>query len=180
MGHALGFGGLWLDNGLLQEINGIVRYTGINGRRAFAGELGLPATGFVPVETEEPGVTPGEFGDGTTFVHWDNASTFFNQLDRNNRIELLTGFFVDNTERFVSRTTLGSMVDLGYVVAGFNEDELIDFGSRTTTFTGFPKPAINTDDPLGTPFDPFGEDDDDAAATRRSPAVRSGNRFRPR
>ncbi len=124
MGHALGFGTLWEANNLIQPIpprGGVLQYRGINARRTFAQEAGFnrPQVGFVPIELEG--------GAGTALSHWDDDNFFFNSIDRNNRIELMTGFFVDNTERFISETTFASLVDLGYVVSGFNEDELIDF-----------------------------------------------------
>jgi hypothetical protein len=37
----------------------------------------------------------------------------------------MTGTMIPNAECFLSRTSLGSLVDIHYVVRGFNEDELI-------------------------------------------------------
>lgn len=124
MAHALGFGTLWQANNLLQPIpprGGILQYRGINARRTFAQEAGFNRrqVAFVPVELEG--------GGGTALGHWDDDNFFFNSQRRDNRVELLTGFFIPDTERFVSETTFASLVDLGYVVSGFNEDELIDF-----------------------------------------------------
>ena len=124
MGHALGFGTVWTENDLLQPIpprGGILQYRGINARQTFAQEAGfnVPQVAFVPTELEG--------GLGTALSHWDDDNFFFNSINQNNRIELLTGFFIDNTERFVSETTFASLVDIGYVVSGFNENELIDF-----------------------------------------------------
>ena len=53
----------------------------------------------------------------------------------------MTGTLVPNTVCFVSRTTLASLVDLHYVVKGFNEDELIPLNQLLGTrpilpFTG--------------------------------------------
>jgi hypothetical protein len=124
MAHSLGFGTLWEANNLIQAIpqrGGILQYRGINARRTFAQEAGFnrPQVGFVPLEQEG--------GAGTALGHWDNDNFFFNSINRDNRIELMTGFFVPNTDRFISETTFATMVDLGYVVSGFNENELIDF-----------------------------------------------------
>lgn len=124
MGHALGIGTLWQGNNLLQPIpprGGILQYRGINARRTFAREAGFnrPQVGFVPVELEG--------GGGTALGHWDDDNFFFNSRNRDNRVELMTGFFIPNTDRFISETTFASLVDLGYVVSGFNEDELINF-----------------------------------------------------
>lgn len=126
MGHALGIGTLWDANNLIQPIpprGGILQYRGINARREFAREAGFnrPQVGFVPIEQQG--------GPGTALGHWDDDNFFFNSQNIDNRVELLTGFFIPNTERFVSETTFASLVDLGYVVSGFNEDELIDFSN---------------------------------------------------
>ncbi len=123
-GHALGIGTLWNANGLLAQIgnSGVLQYVGAEARRAFAieaGVSGLARTGFVPIEQQG--------GPGTALAHWEDDSPIFNTVAQNNRIELMTGFFIPNTERFISRTTLASLVDLHYVVRGFNEDELIEF-----------------------------------------------------
>lgn len=122
-GHALGIGTLWDDNQLLAQIGpGPLQYIGANARRAFAieaGVAGLARTGFVPIEQQG--------GPGTALSHWDDDSPTFNSIALDNRIELMTGFFIPNTERFISRTSLASLVDLHYVVRGFNEDELIQF-----------------------------------------------------
>lgn len=124
MGHALGLGTLWASNDLIEAIpqrGGILQYRGINARRTFAQEAGFnrPQVGFVPLEQEG--------GPGTALGHWDDDNFFFNSQNIDNRVELMTGFFIPNTERFISETTFASLVDLGYVVSGFNEDELIDF-----------------------------------------------------
>ncbi len=124
MGHALGIGSLWRDNDLIERVGriGPEQYVGAHARRAYAietGVAGLARTGFVPLEQSG--------GAGTAGGHWDDNDPFFNSFATNNRIELMTGFFVPNTERFISRTTLASLVDLHYVVKGFNEDELIEF-----------------------------------------------------
>lgn len=122
-GHALGIGTLWDDNLLLSQIGpGPLQYVGANARSAFAIEAGLAGlgrTGFVPIEQQG--------GPGTALSHWDDDSSVFNTIALNNRIELMTGFFIPNTERFISRTSLASLVDIHYVVRGFNEDELIQF-----------------------------------------------------
>ena len=129
-GHALGIGTLWNENGLVQQFGfGPGQYVGVEGRRAFAiesGAAGLARTGFVPVEQSG--------GPGTAGSHWDDDEPTFNTIATNGRIEILTGFFVPNTERFLSRTTLGSLVDLHYVVRGFNEDELIQFPGQNVAF----------------------------------------------
>jgi hypothetical protein len=113
MGHALGLGSLWRANGLIQRFRGIgpEQFVGINARRAFsieAGVAGQARTGFVPIEQQG--------GAGTALGHWEDDSPVFNQLLRSNRIEIMTGTMIPNAECFLSRTSLGSLV---------NEDELI-------------------------------------------------------
>ena len=138
MGHALGIGTLWEANNLIQPIpprGGILQYRGINARREFAQEAGFnrPQVGFVPIELEG--------GPGSALSHWDDDNFFFNSAARDNRVELMTAFFIPNTERFISETTFASLVDLGYVVSGFNEDELIDFVNPPRDI--FPKRSRN-------------------------------------
>lgn len=140
MAHALGFGTLWEANNLIQPIpprGGILQYRGINARRTFAEEAGfnVPQVGFVPLEQGG--------GPGTALSHWDNDNFFFNSIAQDNRIELMTGFFIPNTDRFISETTFATLVDLGYVVSGFNEDELIDFSNPPRNI--FPGRSINND-----------------------------------
>jgi len=133
IGHSLGFGTLWEANNLVSPIptrGGVLQYRGINARQTFAEEagFGVPQVAFVPIEQQG--------GPGTALAHWDDDNFFFNSAAVDGRVELLTGFFIDNTERFISETTFASLVDLGYVVSGFNEDELIDFNVPITP--GFP------------------------------------------
>ena len=132
--HALGLGTLWGANGLDSTGSiGPLQYTGENARAAFAiesGVAGLAQTGFVPIEQQG--------GPGTALSHWDDNDPFFNSIALNNRIELMTGFLVPNTERFVSRTTLAQFVDLNYAVKGFNEDELIQFPGLGEPSLGIP------------------------------------------
>jgi len=161
MGHAIGVGSLWEENGLLQQIGpGPLQYIGAEGRRAFAietGVAGLARTAFVPIEQQG--------GGGTALAHWDDDNPFFNSIGVNNRIELMTGFFIPDTERFISRTTLATLVDMGYVIRGFNEDELIEFpglGTRPFGIPSFGGTGVAINDPV--PAQPtFGDDDDDGA-----------------
>ena len=153
MGHALGIGSLWADNGLIQQVagRGAFQYVGINARRAYAieaGVAGLGRTGFVPIEQQG--------GGGTAFGHWDDDDPIFNSISRNNRIELMTGFFIPNTERYISRTSLASLVDLHYVVKGFNEDELIPFTRTLANRLVGPNPTAANRGLTGFSSNPFG------------------------
>jgi hypothetical protein len=150
MGHALGIGTLWRFNDLIQRVGrvGPEQYVGVNARRAYAietGVAGLARTGFVPLEQAG--------GGGTAGAHWDDDDPFFNSFAKNRRVELMTGFFVPNTDRFISRTTLASLVDLHYVVKGFNEDELIPYPRQLANRFDPPTPL---DDVAGFGSNPFG------------------------
>ncbi len=100
MAHVIGFGTLWVDsepywsNGLY--VDGSHEYTGTAALAAYQAEYDSLAT-YVPVEDE--------YGKGTADAHWDE-DIFDN--------ELMTGL-IDNTN-FISKTTLASFVDLGYVL----------------------------------------------------------------
>ncbi len=169
-GHALGIGTLWDDNGLLGQIGpGPIQYLGAHARRAFAieaGVAGLATTGFVPIEQQG--------GPGTALAHWDDDSPTFNSIARDNRIELMTGFFIPNTERFISRTSLASLVDLHYVVRGFNEDELIEF-PRVLASRLNPQSSMTASQRLtGFSSNPFGANESlgaSSAAKRRRATV---------
>ena len=111
-----------------------VQYLGINGRTAYGRELGLPFTPpFVPVERNEQFAPPISLPGGSTYSHWADDDPFFNTIATNNRIELMTQALVPDTQRFISQTTLGSLVDMHYVVAGFNESELLPASAFTST-----------------------------------------------
>jgi len=154
MGHALGIGTLWRSNGTIDRVGtvGPEQYLGVNARRAYAietGVAGLARTGFVPLEQTG--------GAGTAGAHWDGNDPFFNSVARNNRVELMTGFFIPDTERFISRTTLGSLVDMFYVVKGFNENELIPFSQFARNQVPFEQQIIAGQQALsGFKSNPFG------------------------
>lgn len=96
MGHVLGIGTVWTNLGFLS--GGGTSDPRFTGARASAAWSSFDRTGTVPVE--------GDFGAGTRDSHWDEA-TFGN--------ELMTGF-VSNFANPMSRLTISSMADLGYLV----------------------------------------------------------------
>jgi len=158
--HALGLGTLWAANGLLQARGlGPAQYVGENARAAFAvesGRAGLAQTGFVPTEIQG--------GPGTAFGHWDDNDPFFNSLAIDNRIEVMTGFMIPNSETFVSNTTLAQFVDLHYVVAGFNEGELIPFADLGDVGLGIPSFGSAGPGQIGPiPIPSSADDDEDDA-----------------
>ena len=114
MAHVIGLGTLWSSSALgvsgFQELytNGTGKYTGANALAAYKTEFDQPNATYVPVELDG--------GSGTANGHWDEAAT--NNLDpygRYFRDVLVTGLL--NSNPFISKTTIGSFKDLGYVVA---------------------------------------------------------------
>jgi len=95
IGHILGIGTLWTDNGVY--VNGTGEYTGAFGLAAYKKEVEPRAT-FVPVELDG--------GGGTANAHWDDSGFFTH--------ELMSGFL--SGSNFLSNTTVESMRDLGFAV----------------------------------------------------------------
>lgn len=137
-GHVLGIGTLWIENG--DYIPLTYRYTGANGLAAYRAEFDASAN-WVPVENA------GEIG--TAGSHWDqlmrSSALEGNPADpwsldprvgivdpygRDQGLEVMTGGIdPDYGEPFLSRTTVESMRDLGYVVSRFEDptrDGLVD------------------------------------------------------
>jgi hypothetical protein len=99
MGHILGIGTLWEDEGLLSGAgtsNPI--FTGANATAQYNQIFGTNARG-VPVEATG--------GPGTADSHW-RETVFTN--------ELMTGWAGPGTNLPLSRVTIGSLADLGYTV----------------------------------------------------------------
>lgn len=110
MGHVLGLGTLWDNNGFYT--NGTGQYTGTNALASYRAEFDPTAT-YVPVELGG--------GSGTANGHWDEvnggaALTGVTDLrGRDRRDELMTGWL--SSSPFTSTTTLSSLVDLGFDVS---------------------------------------------------------------
>jgi hypothetical protein len=104
--HVVGFGTLWEGFGLLADAGTTASaFLGAEALAAATGGNGAdPAWTSVPVENCV-GV-PGTCGAGTRDSHWREA-VFKN--------ELMTGW-LSGTSQPLSRTTVGSLADLGYVV----------------------------------------------------------------
>lgn len=101
MAHVIGFGTLWSYNNL--SVAGSGRYTGQYALAAYRAEYDASAT-YVPVELDG--------GAGTANSHWDETWS-------GGPMEIMTGYL--NTPATLSKTTLASFRDLGYVV--FSVDE---------------------------------------------------------
>lgn len=97
MAHAIGFGTMWALNDLY--INGSGLYTGAKALAAYQEEFDADAT-FVPVELEG--------GFGTADILWDEDWA-------GGPNEVMTANI--DTPTFISRTTLLSLEDLGYLLA---------------------------------------------------------------
>jgi hypothetical protein len=98
MAHVLGFGTIWEDDRLLKDAGGSnPRFTGPVSTAQYDAIFGR-SDSSVPVE--------GEGGPGTHDTHW-RESVLGN--------EIMTGF-VDDGPNPISRVTVGSLADLGYVV----------------------------------------------------------------
>jgi hypothetical protein len=99
--HAMGFGTLWSYAGLVETINGQLRFTGQNATEAynteFADIAAADADSWLGVPVEMEG------GSGTAGVHWDDA-TFTD--------EVMTGRL--NWTNVISDMTLASLADMGY------------------------------------------------------------------
>jgi hypothetical protein len=103
--HVVGFGTVWPEKKLLGGANGTDPYfSGARARTAFLesnGGDGYTLGRIVPVENN------GDIGDGTRNSHW-RESVF--------GTELMTGFLGDAPSPPLSRTTIESLGDLGYLV----------------------------------------------------------------
>lgn len=98
MAHVLGFGTMWEDNNLLRNAGSSnPRFTGPVATAQYNAGFGRNESS-VPVESEG--------GPGTHDTHW--RESVFGK-------ELLTGF-IDSGANLISRVTVGSLADLGYVV----------------------------------------------------------------
>jgi hypothetical protein len=112
MGHVLGIGTRWEDNGLVDFVgpggetscrdvaaNSFVTDPTFTGALANAEYATLGGSGGAPIENG--------FGAGTQCGHWDEE-TFDN--------EVMTGFLNTGTSEPLSRMTIGSLEALGYTV----------------------------------------------------------------
>lgn len=113
MGHVLGFGTLWTQNGVYTNNSGL--YTGAAATAAWQSEFG---------QTGSPAVELGG-GVGTANAHWnevDNGAgpTGITDLQgRDLRDELMTGWL--NGEAFISQMTVNSFQDIGFTVTAVPE-----------------------------------------------------------
>ncbi len=112
MAHVIGFGLLWDDNGIY-DTNNPDQYTGAAALAAYRNEFDQPGAPHIPVEVGG--------GAGTAQGHWnevngggDDTGLISSYTNLDMRYELMTGWL--NTPSFVSRATIQSFADIGYVV----------------------------------------------------------------
>ena len=125
MGHVLGIGTLWEPSLPIWTLNFLtgtspVGFTGSNAIAAYTGFNGGGSATTVPVEDQG--------GAGTARSHWSEA------IFKN---ELMTGF-ISGTTRPMSRTTIQSLKDIGYVT---NPGVADPFDINTAGLRAGPEPA---------------------------------------
>ena len=103
MAHVMGFGTLWTSNGVY--VNGTGEFLGPNATAAWNTEYGQPGTPDVELD----------FGPGTANGHWNEDPTVLDTAGRPLTRELMTGFL--DAPTYISRMTVGSFVDIGFVAA---------------------------------------------------------------
>jgi hypothetical protein len=145
VGHALGIGTQWANNGVY--VFNSFQYTGQHGAAAYAAEFNDSLL-HAPVENAgNPGtpnahwdqlmrssVQEGTGGSGGDPFQLDPRVGVTDPWGRDRGLELMTGAIdPDWREPFVARFTIQSLRDLGYTVTEFedvNGDGLIDIGDR--------------------------------------------------
>ncbi len=107
MAHVLGFGTLWANNGVYTSGTG--EFGGANANAAWQAEFGQ--AGAADVELGG--------GAGTAEGHWNEVNGgagltgITDSLGRDMRDELMTGWINGNS--FISQTTIGSFIDIGFI-----------------------------------------------------------------
>ncbi len=127
MAHAMGFGSLWTQNGLLTTINGVTNYTGTYALQKYRVESGNRLAFFVPIEQQG--------GGGTALAHWEDGDTTFSKRATQNSSELMIGSIGPGESKYVLETTWAAFADLQFVVRGINDSDLgsdVGNGGRRT------------------------------------------------
>ncbi len=145
MGHALGIGTLWQQNGLFdpadpawrlgllqqKRSDPIYHYVGKHALQGFRRQSGHHGANYVPTDQ-------GSLG------HWENDNWFFNPRN-GNKTELMTPF-ATGKPIFVSEATWGALADIGFSVDGFNAGDSTFVGPPgqplfPKTFNAVPEPS---------------------------------------
>lgn len=124
MAHVMGFGTLWNLNNVY--VDGTGQYTGANALAAYRTEFNLPGAAFVPVELGG--------SSGTANGHWDEVDGGAGNTGRvsslgDMRFEIMTGWL--NSPSYISKTTVQSFVDIGFVAAVPEPSTLASLASGT-------------------------------------------------
>lgn len=147
MAHAMGFGSLWQQNGLVATINGQTQYIGSTALAKYRTESGNRAARWVPVEQQG--------GAGTAGSHWDDDDPFFNRRNRNGSSDLMLGSIDPGNEtKFTSETTWAAMADLWFTVKGINDgatSPTVGPGGRTKWTGGPPQFLTGSGGPSAVP-----------------------------
>ena len=159
MGHALGFGPLWTQNGLVGPLAGVGLTQYIGGEYAIKGyrqDTGSPVLNFVPVEQGG--------GAGTAGAHWAAVGVFDQILTPAFKHDIMVGVLgrVDPASgaivfgnAFTTNATWGGMADLGWEVEGVNDNAVDPPAGQGTG--RWPKRT-------GSGVDPFGDNEVPVAA----------------
>lgn len=156
-GHVLGIGTLWASNGVYNF--GSHQYSGAHGLAAYQAEFDAAAT-FVPVEDAGNAGTPDAHWDqlmrsspqeGDPNAPWclDPRVGVLDPFGRDRAYELMTGAIdPDHGQPFLSRFTVESMRDMGYLVAqfeDFNGDGAVNFADRDVLLANLGATGLETD-----------------------------------
>ena len=117
MAHVIGFGTMWTSNHNLEGtdypmyVTDSGQYLGANALAQYQTEFNQPGASYVPVELEG--------GAGTANGHWNEvanglSATGLESVYGDMQNELMTGWL--NNNLYISKTTLGAIDDLGYIV----------------------------------------------------------------
>eukprot|EP00581_Thalassiosira_minuscula_P005901 CAMPEP_0183747878 /NCGR_PEP_ID=MMETSP0737-20130205/67487_1 /TAXON_ID=385413 /ORGANISM="Thalassiosira miniscula, Strain CCMP1093" /LENGTH=461 /DNA_ID=CAMNT_0025983595 /DNA_START=574 /DNA_END=1959 /DNA_ORIENTATION=+ len=152
MGHVLGVGTLWRLNKI---VNAQLVYRGPNAKRVWKEDWGC-ASDAPPLETDG--------GAGTAGGHWDEDCL---------QDEFMTGYVDKNMP--ISRLTIASLEDLGYVV-NYNAADRYD-GSDTTCCNPPSRALFSAQQAQQTPIKPALSDEGRANAIAYGKKVLNGNRL---
>ncbi|MEN0110260.1 MAG: PEP-CTERM sorting domain-containing protein [Planctomycetota bacterium] len=128
VGHVLGIGTLWtrLQGGQVPYVNGSGEYRGVHGLAEYRREFNQPDAEFIPVELAGAASSANSHWDqnfrsaegptGDPFLE-DPRVGVVDSLGRDFGLELMTAAIdPDYGAPFLSRTTIASLVDLGFTV----------------------------------------------------------------
>jgi hypothetical protein len=137
MAHALGFGSLWTQNGLLTTVNGVTNYTGARALQWYRIESNNSSALFVPIEQDG--------GGGTALAHWDDDDPLFSRRPNPFTSDLMIGDIAPGEQKYTTETTWAAFADLHFVVQGINDGPIAPVGGGRRTWpkwTGLDRPIF--------------------------------------